>query len=232
MLRALAIPLVLSAALPAFASEPLIIEDAAILEQGVCQFEAWHRWSTNGGHEGWGVPACSVHRNVELGAGFARRRDDDSGAHSLVMLEAKTIVYRAADGAWSAGVVASVLHDGARETRRYGFHEAGVLALATFHLLDERLRVHANAGVVYSQSEYTTGAWGVAAEYDVADEWTLLGEVYRDGPGRPAYQLGVRYTLVTDRVELFLSGGDRFGDREENGWFAKFGVRFESWKLF
>jgi hypothetical protein len=232
MLRSLAIPLMLSAALPAFAGEPLVTDDASVLDEGVCQLEAWHRWSTNGGHEGWGVPACSVHPDVELGVGFARRRDDEVGSHTLFALRAKTVLFRAADDAWSAGFVAIGLHDGARETRPNGFHEAAALALATFNLLDHRLRIHANAGVVYSQNEYTTGAWGLAGEYDFADDWTLLGEVYRDGPGRPGYQVGVRYTLVTDRVELFLSGGDRFGHHEEKQWFAKFGVRFESWKLF
>lgn len=216
----------------ATAGEPLVTDDASILDKGVCQFEAWHRWTTNGGHEGWGVPACSVHPNLELGIGFARSRDSEAGGHSLFLLQAKTVLLRAADGSWSAGAVASVLRDGARETRRDGFHEATARGLVTFNLLDERLRIHANAGVVNSYQEYTTTAWGAAAECDFADDWTMLGEVFRDGPGRPGYQLGIRYTLVTDRVELFLSGGDRLGRVEGDNWFAKFGVRFQSWDLF
>ena len=37
--------------------------------------------------------------------------------------------------------------------------------------------------------------------------------------------------LITDRVELFISGGDRFNGNADS-WFAKFGVRFQTWKLF
>ena len=55
--------------------------------------------------------------------------------------------------------------------------------------------------------------------------------LYRDAPGRPSYQVGVRYLLVTDRVELFASGGSRLGDRGDT-WFAKFGARIQTWKLF
>jgi hypothetical protein len=217
-------------AMPARAGEPLVTDDASILEPGVCQFESWHRWSTNGGHEGWAVPACSVTSYLELGAGFARTRDAESGGHTLLALQAKSVFLGDADGPWSAGAAVSLLRDGARESRG-GFHEAALVGLASFNVLDGRLRVHANAGVVRSRDEFTTGVWGVATEYDVVQYWTLMGEVFRDGPGRPSYQLGVRYMLVTDRVELFLSGGDRLGDRD-GSWFAKFGVRFESWKMF
>jgi hypothetical protein len=215
---------------PARAGEPLATDDAAILERGVCQFESWHRWGPNGGHEGWGVPACSVTDWLELGAGFARSRDREAGGHTLVLLQAKSVFAGDADGRWSAGAVVSALRDGAREARRSGFHQSAALGLVSFNLLDERLRIHANAGVVHDRDDGTTGAWGTALEYDFFHAWTALAEVFRDGPGRPSYQLGVRYTLVTDRVELFASGGERFGGGSD--WFAKFGVRFQSWPLF
>ena len=219
------------AAAPALAGEPLATDDASILDRGICQLEAWHRWSTNGGHEGWAVPACSVTDWLELGVGLGRSRDREAGGHTLVLLQAKSVFLRDPDGRWSAGAVANVVRDGARESRRYGFHQSAALGLVTFNLLDDRLRVHANAGVVHDYQDYTTGAWGTAVEYDFAEDWTAMGELFRDGPGRPSYQLGVRYTLVTDRVELFLSGGDRLGG-EGSSWFAKFGVRFQTWKLF
>ena len=216
--------------LAALAGEPLATDDAAILERGVCQFEAWHRWSPNGGHEGWGVPACSVAEWLELGVGFGRSRDRDAGGHTLVLLQAKSVFASGGDGLWSAGAVVSALRDGARETHRHGFNQSAALGLVSFNLLDERLRIHANAGVLHDRDDGTTGAWGTAVEYDFFHAWTALAEVFRDGPGRPSFQLGLRYTLVTDRVELFVSGGDRFGSGDD--WFAKFGVRFQSWPLF
>ena len=49
-----------------FAGEPLATDNASILAKGVCHVESWHRWSTQGGHEGWLLPACSVNDYLEL----------------------------------------------------------------------------------------------------------------------------------------------------------------------
>ena len=81
-------------AMCAGAGQPLATDDAAIVEKGVCQFESWHRWHDNGGHEGWGVPACSVNDYLELGIGGARYRDEVAGAHGKLLLQAKTVFWR------------------------------------------------------------------------------------------------------------------------------------------
>ena len=157
------------------------------------------------------MPACAVNDFLELGVGGARYRDPDVGGHSLLRLQAKSVFYRDPSDRWSAGAVAGVQRDGGHESRSSFVHDAAALGLVSFNALDNALRIHANAGVVYRRSEYTTPAWGTAIEYDLRDDWTLLAELYRDAPGRPNYQLGVRYLLVTDRVELFASGGSRLG---------------------
>ena len=167
----------------------------------------------------------------ELAVGGARYRDPDVGGHSLLLLQAKTVFYRDTGDRWSAGAVAGAMRDGGHESRSNAFHEAAALGLLSFNALDETLRLHVNAGVVYRRAAFTTGAWGTAGEFDFREDWTLLGEIYRDSPGRPNFQLGLRYTLVTDRVELFISGGDRLHGNGDT-WFAKFGVRFQTWKLF
>lgn len=222
---------VLLAAEFASAGEPLVTDDASILEKGVCQIESWHRWSTGGGHEGWLLPACSVNEHLELAVGGARYRYPEVGGHSLLLLQAKAVFWRAQDERWSIGAVAAAQRDGGHESRGKAFHQASALGLLSFNALDDALRVHVNGGVAYDRAAYTTGVWGTAVEYDLRDDWTAMGEIYRDEPGRAKFQLGVRYTMVTDRVELFLSGGDRFGGGGD-GWFAKFGVRFQTWKLF
>jgi len=215
----------------AHAGEPLATDDASILDNGVCQVESWHRWSNAGGHTGWLLPACSVSDHLEIGIGGARYRGADVGGHSLFLMQAKAIFHRDPDERFSIGGVAALQRDGGHESRGSAFHDGLALALVTLQSPERTARVHLNAGVVYRRDAYTTGAWGVATEYDLRDDWTLLAEVFRDEPGRPKYQLGIRYLLVTDRVELFVSGGDTFDSRAD-GWFAKFGVRFQTWKLF
>ena len=155
MKRALAAVFALGAG-GAFAGEPLATDDASILPKGICQFEAWHRYSDGGGHEGWAVPACSVNDYLELGVGGARYRAED-GSHGLLIVQAKSVFLRDADDRWSAGAVVAGIRDNRRLGQRSGFHEAAALGLFSLNFLDETLRVHANAGVLYSYTEFTTG---------------------------------------------------------------------------
>lgn len=219
------------AAESAIAGEPLTTDDASILPRGVCQIESWHRWGRGGGHEGWLLPACSVTDHLELSAGGARYRDADVDRHALFQLQAKTVFASDPDGRWSAGAVIAAIRDGGHEERSRPFHQASALGLVSFSALDNALRAHANAGLAYSRGEHRTSAWGTAVELDFREDWTAMAEIFRDSPRRPSYQFGLRYVLVADRVELFVSGGDRLGGESKNR-FAKFGVRFQSWTLF
>jgi hypothetical protein len=222
--------LALLLALDAGAAQPLVTDDASILERGFCQLEAWHRWGDNGDHEGWGVPACGVHKYLELSIGGARYRSGGEG-HGKLLVQAKTVFWRAPEERWSIGAVATAVRDTGRTNESNWFHEYAALGLVSFNHPNEVLRLHANAGVVGNRGEFNTYAWGTAVEYDFAESWTLLAEVFRNAPGRPSYQAGIRFTMVQDRVELFLTGGDRIGG-QGGEWFVKFGARLQSWKWF
>jgi hypothetical protein len=231
MIRPAALALVLAAAPAARGDAPLFTDAATIVERGTCSFETWHRWSEGGGHAGWGLPACSVHPLLELGAGFARARREDAGSHTLVLLRARTAFAADAAGRWSIGGRLDALRDGTREDGSDGIDEVSARALATLHLPDAGLRFHFNAGAARPRGEDTFAIWGVAGEVGFAYDWTLAGEIFRDQPGSPSWQVALRYLLVFDRVELFLSGGEERG-RDRDGWFAIFGARFQSPPLF
>jgi len=231
MVRPAAVVLALAAASPAWAEAPLFTDPAAIVERGTCSFETWHQWSRGGGHEGWALPACSVHPLLELGAGFARARREDAGSHTLVLLRARSAFAADADGRWSLGGRLDALRDGTRDGGSEGIDEVAARALATVRIPQAGLRFHLNAGAARLRSEDTFAIWGVAGEVDFAHDWTLAAEFFRDQPGGPSWQAALRYLLVFDRVELFVSGGDARG-RERSGWFAIFGARFQSPPLF
>jgi len=89
-------------ATPALAGRPLTTEDAAILEDGACQLEAWidrARDITTG----WLVPACNFGLGIEWQAGFAR---EWSGGSRLpeAYAQAKGLLREASEQSrWSAG---------------------------------------------------------------------------------------------------------------------------------
>lgn len=232
MIRAAAFAIAIAlAAASAHGAEPLFTDAATLAERGTCQFDTWHQWRGGGGHEGWALPACSVHPLLELGAGFARARREGSSSHSLVLLRARTAAPAGDRGRWSVGGRIDALRDGTREGGSEGIDDISARALATLRLPDAGLGFHLNAGAAKARGGGTYAIWGLAGEVDFLDYWTLSAEGFRDQPGGTSWQVALRYLLVFDRVELYLSGGDHRG-RAQDGWFAIFGARFQSPPLF
>ena len=226
MLRPLVLLAATAISLSALAGEPLATEDASILPKGACQLETWFRHERNVDVL-WALPACSPNDHVELALGGAVYRDDESGRHALVALQAKPMLYRDPGERFALAAVFAAARDTGRGHSGSGFHDALAALVTSFGFLDSALRVHVNGGIGWSHAEFTTGIFGAAIEYDPVERWTLMGEVFRDSPGRPSFQLGVRYTAIEDRLELFASGGDRVHGGGD-GPFFKAGLRLQA----
>ena len=68
---------------------------------------------------------------------------------------------------------------------------------------------------------------GADVQYSPLDRMQLLGEIFRDEPGRAKYQAGIRFTVIPDRFEAFVSYGSRFAGRADD-WWAIAGIRLQS----
>ncbi len=66
-------------------------------------------------------------------------------------------------------------------------------------------------------------------QYAPIDALQLLGEVFRDEPGRAKFQVGLRGIVVADRFEVYVSYGNRF---DATQWFATAGIRLQTPELF
>lgn len=224
MRRFVALALVLAAAAPAFAGEPLATDDASVLPQGACQIETWVRYDRDLRFLA-AVPACSPLDGLELSAGAAAYDSKSEGRHAYLVLQAKAMLYRDPDERWALAASFGALRDTGRPSGRIGFQDAGSTLIASWFASDT-LRMHANGGIAYSHDSFTTGTWGAAVEWDVDDRWTALADTFRDAPGRPKFLGGVRYTVTADRLELFAAAGDRFHGTRDT-WFVKLGFRVQ-----
>jgi hypothetical protein len=225
LLLRLLLPCLAAFALPALAGEPLATEDASILPKGACQLETWVRHERHV-NQFWALPACSPNEHVELALGGAIYRDEETGRHAVLQLQAKPILYRDPGERYAVAALFAAVRDTGREHVRGGFHESLAALVASFDFPDSALRVHVNAGIGHSHREFTTAIYGAAIEFDAAARWTLLAEVFRDAPGRPNAQAGVRYTVIEDALELFASIGERIGGGGD-GPFVKAGLRLQ-----
>jgi len=186
-------------ALPAWAGRPLATDDAAILDPHDCQVEAWHQ-HTGSLREWWAMPACRV-GDWELGAG--------KGQASASVLQAKTMLRNpgeTGDGWALALTIASQQGPVRQQTLNLPL---------TIALLDQAVLFHLNAGWMRPHGAATRNTWSAGAEYAFAQRWSASLESYGSRNLAPTRQVGIRYTLIANRLDLDASVAKTSGARPQ-----------------
>lgn len=213
----------LSSLLPerAFAGRPMITDDARILDPKACQLETWIR-SGRDSTEYWMVPACNPLGPFEVGYGGARTHEDGAGtAFTDNTIQVKTVVKPLETNGWGWGIAAG--------TDRHLHREAGngwpgdmfLNVPASLSFRDDGIVVHLNGGAVRRRDLHRDiGTWGLGSEIRLRDDLFFLPEAFGSDRGRPFYQVGVRYWIVKDQLEIDGTFGNRLvGDGAER-WFT------------
>jgi hypothetical protein len=216
---------ILAAASAADAAQPLVTDDAAVVAPRTCQVEAWVR-SASDARDYAVQPACNPTGNLELAVGATRVRPDDDKRSSMVQLQAKTVLLPRNDGAWSFGVIAGALRDTGAPHGSSAFQAYYAKALASWYP-NEDMEIDLNLGAanVYGSGTFTLA--GAALQYTVTENLQLLAEMFRDEPGRGKYQVGVRYVAIPDRLEAYVSYGNRLNGPSSEWWVVA-GIRLQT----
>ena len=94
-------------------------------------------------------------------------------------------------------------------------------APVSFSLRDDALQVHANVGWLRDGAARRDRlTWGLGTEIQLSARAWLLAETFGQNQGRPMHQLGLRYSLVPDRVQLDATDGNRNGTHLRERWFS------------
>ena len=200
----------------AHAARPMITDDARIVDDKSCQIETWLK-ANSGSEEYWALPSCNFTGNLELAAGGAVTRQGDSGKTSDLVFQGKTLFRPLTPNGWSWGLVAGVASHPNISKRFMGDLYAYVPA--TFSFLDDAVLLHANLGWLKDRLAHRDAAtWGLGGEVEITPSTWVIGESYGTDQGRPYYQLGLRYWLVHNRVQVDATYGNRSPGGE--GWFS------------
>ena len=82
----------------------------------------------------------------------------------------------------------------------------------TLSFRDDEVVMLVNAGTVHRRDlQRTVGTWGLGSEIRIGEDLYFLPETFGNDRGRPFYQLGLRYWIVKDRVEIDGAFGNRLG---------------------
>lgn len=212
-----------AALLPAAqAARPLTTDDAGVVEAGACQLETWVQ-RQRGQTAFWAVPACNPTGNLELGVGASRVRTDGTDASSGdTQLQAKTVLQPLGAEGWGLALAVGVVRHPDDTPQRTDVYLNLPLSVA---LADDSLLMHLNAGWVRTQGAgENRRTWGLAGEWRAFERTTLLAETFGQSGGKPLVQVGLRHSLVPDRVQLdFTIGGPARGGAAAR--WVSFGLR-------
>jgi hypothetical protein len=208
-------------AAPAWAARPMITDDARIVDAKACQVESWVRTNA-ASRESWALPACNPTGGAELTFGGARTRvDGEAAATTDIQAQAKTLFRPLVTNGWGYGLaVGTVRHPNLAGGGRFpGDLYAYVPASVSF--ADDAVVAHANVGALRRKEDgqrFLT--WGLAAETRLDARLQLVTEAFGQQVGNPFFQLGLRFWLVPDRLQVDATYGNRFGSTDENRWYS------------
>jgi hypothetical protein len=166
--------------------------------------------------------ACGIGWNTELELAHARERSGADRSESLA-LEAKTALRDRGEHrvGWAVALaVGSERIDGAW---RRSSHEASVEATRQ---LSPQWLVEAKLGAARDVlSRRNSTRWALASEHALTERFELRAEIGGDDRRQPLAQLGLRYTLWPEYVQLTASYGARSGSERER--IASMGLQIE-----
>lgn len=215
----------IAAATSVHAGQPLATDDAAVVAPKTCQLETWSEFEHDG-REYWAQPACNFGGNLELSVGAARAHPQAGAQSTVVQLQAKTVLSPRGDGDWSFGVSGGGARDTVASHGNSSFQTYYARALASWYpRSDIEIDLNVGAANVYGSGSFALA--GVATQYSIVPDLQLLAEIFRDEPGHGKYQAALRYIVVPDRFETFISYGNRFNDGR-GAWSAIAGIRLQT----
>ena len=219
-MRATLFTILAIAATMAEAARPMITDDARVVDPFACQLETWvkrNRDST----EYWALPACNPLGLFELTIGGARTWEHGTSGLTDVQLQAKTILRPLEPDNWGAGLAVGTLKHPRREVADGWPGDAYFYVPVSVALNGDQWVLHFNAGAVHRRDEGANLAtWGFGNEIRLRDDLFFIPEVFRNERGRPFYQVGFRYWLVKDRVQMDATVGNRLTSDTSERWFS------------
>lgn len=198
---------------PSHAVRPMVTDDASILDPGQCSLEAWlehHRTD----HQYWAVPHCRW-ADWELIAGPAELRPTTAtGVSPTWLIAAKTLFRPLKRNDWGIGLVLADQAGGGNGPTGKLFANVPL----SFSVLDDRLRIHLNAGWARQRAGRSGATWAAGAEWSADGQLALTLEGYGNGP---AYlQAGMRYAWQDRGIVVDAAVGDRLSLRGKDRYFA------------
>ena len=202
-----------------FAGQPMITDDASIVDDKTCQMESWMDRNFDSATY-WILPACNFTGDFELTVGGAWTHKARSTRNTRVALQGKTIFKSLDTNGWGLGLAAGTLWHPKDDSnhRAYGLY---AYLPASFSFQDDRILVHGNLGWNRDSADHLNHLqWGAATEVEMIKPLSLFTEVFGQERGHPLFHFGFWYWIVPERMHVNAAYGNRFGTPAGGYWFS------------
>ena len=211
--------------LPALAARPMVTDDARTVDAKACQLESWLRFNRDS-RETWALPACNFTGNLELTVGGGQARWDGGGHTHDVVIQAKTLLRPLTANSYGVGLVVGTVRHPAINTGSNQLGDLYAYVPASFSFADDQVVLHTNLGMLQTDAEKRRHVtWGLGSEIRLNPRTYAIAEAFGPASGRSYSQLGLRYWLLPDRLQLDATWGERLHHGESERWFSV-GLRF------
>src|SRR5262245_61823281 len=197
------------------------VDTSEVSEKGACKVEAWYSASEGKDAIAAAAPSCVVASDVEVGAQFARGRDDGEYT-TTVTPKVKTKLLPSGIGKPGLAIAAGFTYDSTeRDTTSFFAYLPSTTRLSNI------LRINLNLGWLrdrINQADHAT--YGVGVDLRTPDNvWTLTAEMFGQavkpapaGENQPRYQLGVRWRPIDEWNIDLIYGHNLIG--ESRNWLT------------
>lgn len=216
---------------PAKAARPFVTDDARLTNKESCQLESWSRLYENS-TEFWALPACNPFGNLELTLGAGIAHEGDAGTSRDYVAQFKTIFKPLETNGWGIGfAIGKVYHPEIKPGPNLLGNTYAYIP-ASFSFNDDKIIIHTNLGALKDhQTHAINTTFGVGSEYQLTNKVLGIAEIFGDNKQKPFVQIGFRYSLIPNLLQLDSTLGQQVGGKSEDLWLS-FGLRITPEKLF
>ena len=168
------------------------------------------------------MPACNFTGNLELTLGGGITNSDSGGSQTTdVVLQGKTLFKPLETNGYGIGFAAGYAAHPATYPGHKLLGDAYFYVPTSFSFRDDRFVLHTNVGARHVREQgRARGIWGVGSETLVTPRLFLIAETYGESGSTSSYQIGMRYWIVPNHVQVDTTYGSRYGNHPDGHWVS------------
>jgi hypothetical protein len=193
----------------AHAARPFVTDDARTVDAGGCQIETFAKQQQRTREsEFWFLPACNPWGNLEMTVGSVNLSDAPASSRTMIV-QGKTLIRPLRTNDFGLALTLGTQRTApAIPAPRWNPY---LNLITSISYLEDKVVLHANAGALKDRpASRTRGTWGLGAEIAVDARLYAIAESYGQEGERPSKQLGLRYWIEPNRLQVDTTlGGQR-----------------------